>query len=98
MPLDQASQRQVNWGSSVKHAAEWTCDQLAATRTTAAQLRDSRFIWIHEQTHFEEIIERVDATVKLKRERDECARQRNGSRPRQSGNPEGNHPNARTGR
>jgi hypothetical protein len=77
MPLDQTPIRQVNWGASATQAAESSYERLAAARTAAAQLRDSGFIWIHERTHLDEIIERVDATVRLKRERDENARQRN---------------------
>lgn len=69
MPLDQTPIRHVNWGPADKQA-EWSYERLAATRTAAAQLRDSGFVWTHERTHLDEIIKRVDATVKLKRERD----------------------------
>jgi len=40
-------------------------------RQTAVKVRDSGFIWIHERTHLEEVVDRIDATVHLKHERDE---------------------------
>jgi hypothetical protein len=46
---------------------EW----LASMRAAAAQVRDSGFLWQHEQVHIEEVIERIDATVSLKRQREE---------------------------
>jgi hypothetical protein len=36
----------------------------------AVGVRDSGFVWQHEQTHLAEIVERIDATVRLKRERE----------------------------
>ena len=71
MPLDQTPIRHINWGPSDNHV-EWSYERLATTRTAAVKLRDSGFIWTHEQTHLDEIIERIDATVNLKRERDAC--------------------------
>jgi hypothetical protein len=49
----------------------WSYERLAEVRQAAARLRDSNFPWIHEQTHLAEIIDRIDATVRLKRERDQ---------------------------
>ena len=69
MPLDQTPIRHMNQGPSDKHA-EWSNERLAATRTAAAQLRDSGFVWTHERAHLDEIIERIDATVNLKRQRE----------------------------
>ncbi len=50
--------------------ADWSHEQLSVIRQAAVQVRDSGFLWIHERTHLDEIIERVDATVNLKGERD----------------------------
>jgi hypothetical protein len=75
MPLDQTPQRHVKWGASDMHT-EWTYERLTATRTAAAQLRDSGFVWTHERTHLDEIIARLDSTVKLKRERDAARAER----------------------
>jgi hypothetical protein len=68
--------RHVNWGSSVNHAAGWSYERLAGTRAAAARVRDSGFTWIHEQAHLDEIIERIDATLRLKHERDQEAREK----------------------
>ena len=49
----------------------WSYERLADLRQTAVKVRDSGFIWIHERTHLEEVVDRIDATVHLKHERDE---------------------------
>jgi hypothetical protein len=46
---------------------EW----LASIRKAAAQVLDSGILWTHERTHMEEVIDRIDATVSLKRQREE---------------------------
>jgi hypothetical protein len=51
--------------------ADWSYERLASLRGTAAKVRDSEFIWPHERTHLEEVIERIDLTVSLKRQREE---------------------------
>ena len=50
--------------------AGWSYERLAELRQMAARVRDSEFVWQHEQTHLAEIVERIDATVRLKRERE----------------------------
>jgi hypothetical protein len=69
VPLSQDPIRHVRQAASDKHA-DWSYERLAALRGGAVNVRDSGFLWIHERTHLDEIIERVDATVQLKRERD----------------------------
>jgi hypothetical protein len=49
----------------------WSYERLADLRQSAVKARDSGFILIHERTHLEEVVDRIDATVRLKRERDE---------------------------
>jgi hypothetical protein len=46
-------------------------ERLTELRQAAVKVKDSGFPWTHERTHLEEIIGRIDATVHLKRERDE---------------------------
>jgi hypothetical protein len=50
---------------------DWSYERLASLRGVVASVRDSEFIWPHERTHLEEIIERIDLTVSLKRQREE---------------------------
>lgn len=57
-------------GASDPHLG-WSYEQLAEVRQAAAKLKDSNFPGIHERTHLKEIIDRIDATVHLKREREE---------------------------
>lgn len=61
----------VRQSASAGHA-DWSYERLGGLRQMAVQVRDSGFLWIHERTHVDEIIERIDATVGLKRERDAC--------------------------
>lgn len=68
MSLSQDPIRSVRQSASDTHT-DWHRERLAAVRRAAVQVRDSGFLWIHERTHLEEIIERIDATVKLKDER-----------------------------
>jgi hypothetical protein len=56
--------------ASLPEAAE-SYERLAELRQAAVTVKDSGFPWAHERTHLEEIISRIDATVRLKRERDE---------------------------
>ena len=49
----------------------WSYERLAELRQIAVKVRDSGFPWTREQTHLAEIVDRIDATVHLKRERDE---------------------------
>jgi|HubBroStandDraft_1064217.scaffolds.fasta_scaffold16288_2 hypothetical protein len=56
--------------------AEWSYERLRETRVSAARLLDSGFAGIHERTHLEEIIDRIDATISLKRQRDEYRTER----------------------
>ncbi len=69
LPLSQEPIRHVRQAVSDTHAG-WSYDRLATLRGGAVKVRESGFLWIHEQTHLDEIIERIDATVQLKRERD----------------------------
>jgi hypothetical protein len=46
-------------------------ERLASLRAAFAKVRDSDFLWQHERTHLEEVIERIDLTVSLKRQREE---------------------------
>src|SRR5260370_42316590 len=58
-----------------RESGQWVARYLGSgeqLRQTAVRVRDSGFPWTHERTHLEEIIDRIDATVHLRRERDEC--------------------------
>ena len=57
-------------GPSLPHL-DWSYEWLTELRQAAVKVKDSGFPWIHEQTHLAEIVDRIDATVHLKRERDE---------------------------
>ncbi|HVB46067.1 MAG TPA: hypothetical protein VNF47_25625 [Streptosporangiaceae bacterium] len=59
----------IRQDASVAHA-DWSYQRLTDLRQAAARVRDSGFLWTHERTHVEEVIDRIDATVSLKRERD----------------------------
>lgn len=50
---------------------DWSYEKLADFRQAVAKVRDSDFLWQHERIHLEEVIDRVDATVSLKRQRAE---------------------------
>jgi hypothetical protein len=50
--------------------AAWSYERLAELRRTAVTMRDSEFVWQHEQVHLAEIVARIDATVNLKKERE----------------------------
>ena len=50
--------------------AKLSYERLAAIRATASQLRDSGVVYLHEQSHLNEIISRLDAAVRLKGERE----------------------------
>jgi hypothetical protein len=50
--------------------ADWSYERLAELRQMAVRVRDSEFVWQHEQTHLAEIVDRIDATVRLKGERE----------------------------
>jgi hypothetical protein len=50
---------------------DWPYERLASLRAEFARVRDSDFLWPHERTHLEEVIERIDLTVSLKRQREE---------------------------
>ena len=50
--------------------AQLSYERLAAIRATASQLRDSGVVYLHEQSHLNEIISRLDAAVRLKGERE----------------------------
>lgn len=50
---------------------DWPYERLASLRQAVAQVRDSELIWPHERAHLEEVIERIDLTVSLKRQREE---------------------------
>ncbi len=63
-PIPQLPQ----WASD--RCAGWSYERLGELRQMAARVRDSEFVWQHEQTHLAEIVERIDATVRLKRERE----------------------------
>ena len=47
-------------------------ERLAELRQAVVKVKGTGFPWTHERTHLEEIVDRIDATVRLKRERDEC--------------------------
>jgi len=49
--------------------ADFSDERLAAIRTAACRLLDSGVLFIHERIHLTEIIARLDAAVRLKRER-----------------------------
>jgi hypothetical protein len=63
-PIPQLPQ----WASD--RCAEWSYERLEELREVAIQVRDSEFVWPHEQTHLAEIVARIDATVQLKKERE----------------------------
>lgn len=69
MPLSQEPIRHLRQPASDPHLG-WSYERLAALRAGAVKVRESAFVLIHERTHVDEIIERIDATVHLKRERD----------------------------
>ena len=69
MPLSQEPIRHLCQVPSDRHI-DWSYERLATLRQSAVQVRDSTFLWTHEQTHLDEVIERIDVTVQLKRERD----------------------------
>ena len=48
---------------------DWSHERLTELRRSAVKVRDSGFPWVHERTHLEEIIDRIDATLHLKHER-----------------------------
>ena len=50
--------------------AKLSYERLAAIRATASQLRDSGVVYLHEQSHLNEIISRLDAAVRLEGERE----------------------------
>jgi hypothetical protein len=52
--------------------ADWSYDKLAELKQMAVNVRDSEFLWPHEHTHLAEIVERIDLTVSLKRQRESC--------------------------
>ncbi len=56
--------------------AEWSYERLRETPVSAARLLDSGVAYMHERTHLEEIIDRIDATVSLKRQRDDYRKER----------------------
>ena len=61
--------------------AKLSYERLAAIRTTASQLRDSGAVHLHEQSHLNEIISRLNAAVRLEgeREADQVKRKARGS-------------------
>jgi hypothetical protein len=67
-PIPQLPQ----WGQYAPsdRCADWSDERLAELRKMAVGVRDSEFVWRHERTHLAEIVERIDATVRLKRERE----------------------------
>jgi hypothetical protein len=50
---------------------DWSYERLASLRAAFAKVRDSDFLWQHERTHLEEVIEQIGLTVSLKRQREE---------------------------
>lgn len=69
VPLSQEPIRHIGQVASAKHA-DWSYERLAVLRGGAIKERDSGFLWTHERTHPDEIIEHIEATARLKRERD----------------------------
>ena len=61
--------RLAQWASVQDTALSY--ERLGELRQAAVKVKDSGFLYIHERTHLEEIIDRIDATVRLKRDRDE---------------------------
>ena len=62
-------------GASVDDA-KLSYERLAAIRTAASQLRDSGVVYLHELSHLDEIIGRLDGAVRLKGEREADAARR----------------------
>lgn len=60
---------------------DWSYERLADCRRVISQAKNSSFLWPHERTHLEEVIDRIDATVSLKRQREEYQKsKKSGSR------------------
>jgi hypothetical protein len=55
---------------------DWSYERLGESRRAAVAVRDCGFLWDHERTHLDEIVDRIDATVSLKRQRDEYQKSR----------------------
>jgi hypothetical protein len=62
-----------------QRCADWSYDRLKEVRAGVARVLDSSIVTIHERTHLQEIVGRIDATIILKRERDEYRTERKGT-------------------
>jgi len=78
VPLSQDPIRHVRQVASDTHAG-WSYERLATLRAGAVKVRESGFLWIHERTHLDEIIERIDATVHLKRDAYQASKKKRGA-------------------
>jgi len=59
----------------------WSYEMFAEFRQVVARVARSDFLWPHEQSHLEEVIDRIDATVNLKHEREKYRAKKESSTP-----------------
>jgi hypothetical protein len=57
--------------------AELSYEHLAEYRSYAVKLRDSKVVFIHDRVHLQELVDRIDAAVKLKRDREAYWKKKN---------------------
>jgi hypothetical protein len=76
MPLDLTPIRPTPLPQPHSDPDRWSDEELTLHREQAAGLVGWLFLWQHEQTHLQEIIGRIDATISVRRQRENHARRK----------------------